>query len=93
MSLVLVPLTRLFAQLRFVHDHVTLGFMYIYYVRSKLRNKFWISKDTHSMNSDRNICQVCLVQKGHIYYVQDIIDLPNRCNIGIPWEICSHYFF
>ena len=93
MSLILVPFIRLFAKLKIALINVTLGYMMILDTRSKHINEIWIPDEYPSMNSDCNICQLCLVQKGLIYYVQDIIGLFDRCNIGIPWEICSHYYF
>ena len=67
--------------------------MCIFDTKPKFKIKIWIPDDITSINFVHNKCQVCLVQKGYIYYVQDIIDVFYRCNIGIPRELYSHYHF
>ena len=68
-SVIVVPFIRLFAKFRFAHIYATSGYMCIFDTKPKFKIKIWIPDDITSINFVRNKCQVCLVQKGYVYYV------------------------
>ena len=64
---------------------------------SKLRNKFWIPRDTPTIKSVLNRYLVCFDQRGQRYHVPDNPDLPEfRFDCSNPWketflDITNHY--
>ena len=57
---ILLPAKGYYTKLVIAHNHINSGHMSIYYTRSKLRNRFWIPKDTLIIKSVLNKCQICL---------------------------------
>ena len=94
---ILIPAKSSYTNLVIAHNHVNSGHMSIHHTRSKLRNRFWIPKDTPIIKSVLNKCQVCFDQRGQIYHVQDNPDLPEfRFDCSHPWketflDMTNHY--
>ena len=62
--------------------------MSIHHTRSKLRNRFWIPKDTPIIKSVLNKCQAGFDQRGQRYHVPDSPDLPEfSFESSNPWNI------
>ena len=95
---ILLPAKSPFTNLIIAHSHVNSGHMSIHYTRSKIRNRFWIPKDTPIIKSVVNKCQVCFDQRGKRYHVPDSPDLPDfRFDIANPWKVTfldmtGHYY-
>ena len=95
---ILLPAKSPFTNLIIAHNHVNSGHMSIHYTRAKLRNRFWIPKDTPIIKSVLNRCQVCFDQRGQRYHVSDSPDLPEfRFDATNPWKVTfldmtGHYF-
>ena len=97
-SPILLPAKSYYTKLVIAHNHINSGHMSIYYTRSKLRNRFWIPKDTPIIKSVLNKCQICFDQRGQRYHVPDSPDLPAfRFDLKSPWKVTfldmtGHYF-
>ena len=95
---ILIPAKSSYTNLVIAHNHVNSGHMSIHHTRSKLRNRFWIPKDTPIIKSVLNKCQVCFDQRGQRYHVPDSPDLPEfRFDSSNPWKVTfldmtGHYF-
>ena len=95
---ILIPAKSLYTNLVIAHNHVNSGHMSIHNTRSKLRNRYWIPKDTPIIKSVLKKCQVCFDQRGQRYHVPDSPDLPEfRFDSKNPWkttflDMTGHYF-
>ena len=95
---ILIPAKSSYTNLVIAHNHVNSGHMSIHHTRSKLRNRYWIPKDTPIIKSVLNKCQVCFDQRGQRYHVPDSPDLPEfRFDSSNPWKVTfldmtGHYF-
>ena len=95
---ILLPANSSFTKLVIAHNHVIAGHMSIHYTRSKIRNRFWIPKDTPVIKSVISNCEICRVERGQRYHVPDSPDLPNyRFDVCNPWRVTyldmtGHYF-
>ena len=95
---ILLPAKSPYTKLVVAHNHINSGHMSIHHTRSKLRNRYWIPKDTPIIKSVLNKCQVCFDQRGQRYHVPDSPDLPEfRFDSTNPWKVTfldmtGHYF-
>ena len=85
---ILLPSNSPFINLIIVNKFSQLGHMINHYTRAKLRNKFWIPKDTGPINSVLGNCKVCEEpERSRRYHVPGSPDLPQvRFDIRTPWR-------
>ena len=85
---ILLPTNSPFTKLVIAHNHVLAGHMSIHYTRAKIRNRFWIPKDTPVIKSVISKCEVCRTERGQRYHVPDSPDLPEyRFDVCNPWRV------
>ena len=95
---ILLPTNSPFTKLVILHNHIQSGHMTIHYTRAKLRNRFWIPKDTGPIKAVLSNCMVCKAERGRRYHVPDSPDLPSdRFDISAPWKVThldmtGHFF-
>ena len=95
---ILLPAKSVYTQLVIAHNHVNSGHMSINHTRSKLRNRFWIPKDTPIIKTVLKKCQVCFDQRGQRYHVPDSPDFPEfKFDLKNPWkttflDMTGHFF-
>ena len=95
---ILLPNDSPFTNLIIAHSHHQSGHMTMHYTRAKIRNRYWIPKDTPSIKSVLSNCEVCKLERGKRYHVPDSPDLPSdRFDISNPWRVThldmtGHYF-
>ena len=95
---ILLPAKSPFTRLIISYNHISSGHMSINYTRAKIRNMFWIPKDSPAIKTVLNKCQVCREQRGQRYHVPDSPDLPNyRFDVVNPWKVTyldmtGHYY-
>ena len=95
---ILLPAKNVYTQLIIAHNHVNSGHMSISHTRSKIRNRFWIPKDTPIIKTVLKKCQTCFDQRGQRYHVPDSPDFPEfKFDLKNPWkttffDMTGHYF-
>ena len=72
--------------------------MSISHTRSKIRNRFWIPKDTPIIKTVLKKCKICFDQRGQRYHVPDSPDFPAfKFDVNNPWktvyiDMTGHFF-
>ena len=95
---ILLPSNSPFTKSVILHSHIQSGHMTIHYTRAKLRNRFWIPKDTGPIKAVLSNCKVCKAERGRRYHIPDSPDLPrDRFDISAPWKVThldmtGHFF-
>ena len=95
---IVIPTESLNTNIVIAYNHVNSVHISIHYTRSKLRNRYWIPKDTPIMKSVLNKCQVCFDQTSQRYHVPDNPNLPEfRLDSKYPGKTTfldktNHYF-